>query len=154
MSKDLFLDHRIREIEKFDTWTKQETLNKGKQLAIDITDKGEIQLEEALAKLQRFSDLISNAIKELKPNIEIDKPITVNGVKLTYVNGGKIYDFGKDATWQHYQSKIDEAKAMQKLREKQLIKATESEDTILSDDEVVEGVPLKGYRKSYIKVTY
>ena len=73
MSKDLFLQHQIREIDLMDTWTKRETLNKGIQLAIDICNDGNIEPSEALVKLQRFSDLISNAIKEVKENTIVDK---------------------------------------------------------------------------------
>ena len=154
MSKDLFLEHRIQELDRFDTWTKRETLNKGKQLAIDIVNQGDITAEEALAKLTRFSDLISNAINELKPNIVIDKEININGVKLTYVSGGKILKYEDDPEWNQINSTIERLKVDLKFREDQLKKSSNTEDDVIFDGEVIPKVPVKTYRKSYIKVQY
>lgn len=149
-SKELFQELRLAEYEH--NFSKQECQMQGNELAERFTE--EYTPQRAVSNLVRLSEVINTALSNLKEKIIIDKPITENGVKFQHIQGGKIYDFAKDATWQHYQSKIDEAKAMQKLREKQLIKATESEDDIIVDDEILTGVPLKGYRKSYIKITY
>jgi hypothetical protein len=155
MSKDLFLEHRIREIERMDSWTKRETVNKGKQFAIDISNNGEVDPKEALAKLTRFKDLIESSIKELKPNIVIDKEVSINGVKLSYIEGGKILDYSEDAGWLHLKAKLDYYAKELKSREDQLKRAHELGKSYFDHNgEEIKPIPVKSYRKSYIKITY
>jgi len=155
MSKDLFLEHRIREIELMDTWTKRETTNKGRQFAIDIANQGEVDAKEALAKLTRFKDLIESSIKELKPNIVIEKEARVNGVTMTYIEGGKTYNFEEDAGWSHLNSKVEHYKKELKEREAFLVRAAKAGNAIIDHEgEEIQPVSVKGYRKSYLKVTY
>jgi len=135
-------------------FTKKDAKAQGIQLAKKVLDSGNIQPEEFTANLARLTEVLSNALATCKDNLHIDKPIQVNGVKISHVQGGAMYDFAKDATWNHLNGKINKLKNDLKFREKQLIEAAKSENDVLDDDEIIEKVPVKGYRKSYIKLEF
>ena len=154
-SKDLFMQLRNQDSFNFPAnYTKNEAKATGIKLAKQILDDGNITPEDATTRLARLTEVLNHAFKSLKDNLEIDKEVSVNGVKMSHVNGGAIYDFAKDATWAHYQDKIEKLKAEQKLREKKLIQASKSDDVVLDDGEQVNGIPVKSYRKSYIKIQF
>lgn len=154
MSKDLFLQMR-EEMSYNHDFTKKQAIKQGQELAKQFDDK-----ETAIANLARFTEVLNSAFKTLKDDLEFeDKQLNINGVKITKVEGGAIYDFAQDAVWSHLDSKIKKLKQDQKFREGQLKQAyKESQkvngNDILDDDEIVEPVRLKGYRKSYLKILF
>jgi len=150
MSKDLAL--QLSEQMAYDpTFSKQQAQMQGNELAGSILDH--LSPEDAVTRLARLTEVLNTAFANVKENLEIDKEITINGVKLKHVDGGAQYDFAKDATWSHLNEKIKKLKNDLKFREKQLIQASK-EEVISEDGEIVGEVPIKGYRKSYIRITY
>src|SRR6056297_682426 len=133
------------------TFSKQQAQMQGNELAGSILDH--LSPEDAVTRLARLTEVLNTAFANVKENLEIDKEITLNGVKLKHVDGGAQYDFAKDATWSHLNEKIKKLKNDLKFREKQLIQASK-EEVISEDGEIVGEVPIKGYRKSYIRITY
>ena len=155
MSKDLFMELRLQDQLQYPhDFSKVEAKQQGKQLAQRILDDGKVTPEQAVSQLARLTEVLNNSFKHLKDNLEIDKEVNVNGVKLSHVQGGAIYDFAKDAVWAHYEDKISKLKAQQKEREKKLLQATKSDDVVLDDGEIVSAIPVKSYRKSYIKILF
>jgi len=155
MSKELFFKMREEMTYNHD-FTKREAKQQGVELAKQFDDK-----ETALSQLARFTEVINSAFKTLKDDLDFDgKELNVNGVKFQKVEGGKIYDFAQDAVWSHLESKIKKLKSDQKYREDLLKKSyiesqkVDNQNPILDDDEIVEPVKLKGYRKSYIKILF
>ena len=151
MRKDLAL--QLTEQMAYDpTFSKQQAQMQGNELAGSILDH--LSPEDAVTRLARLTEVLNTAFANVKENLEIDKEITINGVKLKHVEGGAQYDFAKDAVWAHYEDKISKLKAQQKEREKKLLQATKSDDVVLDDNEIVSSIPVKTYRKSYIKILF
>lgn len=162
-TKELFTEMRLRdEFNYASDFTKKEAQKKGKELALSVLDAGQLTPIEAASKLARFSEVINVAFSELKNNIEVDKEVVSNGVKFQKVQGGKILDYEKDFVWQKINNELNDKKIELKSRQKKLDQAynesqkiDESERTpILDGDEIVEAIPLKGYKKSYIKILF
>ena len=136
------------------TFTKNDAKAQGIKLTKQILDSGNISPEEFTANLARLTEVLSNALATAKDSLHIDKEINVNGVKISHVQGGAIYDYAKDATWNHLNSKINKLKKDLKYREELLKQAAKSDVDVFDDDEIIEQVPVKGYRKSYIKLQF
>jgi len=135
------------------TFSKRQAIEQGQELAQQIKDNGNVSVEDATSKLVRMTTVFNEAFKQLKDEIQED--ISINGVNFKFVEGSPTYDFESDATWSHLYSKIDKLKTDLKYREKQLIKASKSEKTIVDDEGFeVEPVPVRGYKKSYVRITF
>ena len=133
------------------TFSKQQAQMQGNELANELLEN--LNADDAVTRLARLTEVLNTAFANVKDKLEIDKETTINGVKLKHVEGGAQYDFSKDATWSHLNEKIKKLKNDLKFREKQLIQASK-EEVISEDGEIIEQVPIKGYRKSYIRITY
>ena len=149
-TKDLAL--QLSEQMAYDpTFSKQQAQMQGNELAKSILEH--LSADDATTRLVRLTEVLNTAFANVKDKLAIDKETTINGVKLKHVEGGAQYDFAKDATWSHLNQKIKKLKSDLKHRETQLIQAAK-EEVINEDGEIVEQVPIKGYRKSYIRITY
>jgi hypothetical protein len=154
MSKELFF--QMREAMTYShEFTKRDAVAQGKELAKQFEDK-----PLAVSNLARLNEVLITAFNTLKAELDIDKETSVNGVKMQHVQGGAIFNFDEDATWADLNDQINKLKLQIKDREEKLKEAylnsqkIDNKSKVLDDGEVVEPVSVKGYRKSYIKVTY
>ena len=111
------------------TFTKKDAQQTGLKLAKTIIDGGEVSKHEALANLVRLSEVISNAITEIKESV-IHEKVTILGVEFTPLNGRTMYNFKDDHLWNDLSNKI-------KQRE-ELLKVALKSDEIIFDSEGVE----------------
>jgi len=158
-SSELFI--QMRELDYASEFSKKQAQLSGQNLSKKIIEEGNVSIPDAVTRLTRLSEVVNAWLKNLKDNLDFEgKELILNGVKFSKVEGGAIYDFAKDAAWQHMENEISRLKALQKEREKRLIEAykesqkTEDKTIIYDEGEQVEAIPLKGYRKSYVKMTW
>ncbi len=111
------------------TFTKKEAQQTGINLAKTIIDGGEVSKHEALANLVRLSEVINNAITEIKESV-IHEKVTILGVEFTPTNGRIMYNFKDDYLWSELSNKL-------KQRE-ELLKVALKSDEIIFDSEGVE----------------
>ena len=154
---------QMRELEYSPDFSKRKAKESGQNLSKKIIEEGNVSVPDAVSRLTRLAEVVNTSLKSLKDDLDFEgKELSLNGVKFTKVEGGAIYDFKKDAVWQHMENEINRLKTLQKEREKLLIssykesqKADKKERTTIFDEcEEVNPVPLKGYRKSYIKMSW
>jgi len=111
------------------TFTKKEAQQTGINLAKTIIDGGEVSKHEALANLVRLSEVINNAITEIKESV-IHEKVTILGVEFTPTNGRIMYNFKDDYLWSELSNKL-------KQRE-ELLKVALKSDEIIFDSEGIE----------------
>lgn len=154
---------QMRELEYSPDFTKRKAKQSGIDLSKKIINEGNVSVPDAVSRLTRLAEVVNTSLKNLKDDLDFEgKELSLNGVKFTKVEGGAIYDYAKDASWQHMENEINRLKALQKEREKLLASSyKESQKTdkkerteIWDEGELVEPIPLKGYRKSYIKMSW
>ena len=154
---------KMRELEYSPEFSKKQAQLSGQNLSKKIIEEGNVSVPDAVTRLTRLAEVVNTSLKNLKNDLDFEgKELSLNGVKFSKVEGGAIYDFKKDASWQHMENEISRLKALQKEREKLLIssyKESQKTDkkertTIFDEGELVEPIPLKGYRKSYVKMTW
>lgn len=158
-SSELFI--QMRELDYASEFSKKQAQLSGQNLSKKIIEDGNVSIPDAVTRLTRLAEVVNTSLKNLKDDLDFEgKELSLNGVKFSKVEGGAIYDFAKDAAWQHMENEISRLKALQKEREKRLIEAykesqkTEDKTIIYDEGEQVEAIPLKGYRKSYVKMTW
>jgi len=111
------------------TFTKKEAQQTGINLAKTIIDGGEVSKHEALANLVRLSEVINNAITEIKESV-IHEKVTILGVEFTPTNGRIMYNFKDDYLWSELSNKL-------KQRE-ELLKVALKSDEVIFDSEGIE----------------
>lgn len=160
-SSELFI--QMRELDYASEFSKKQAQLSGQNLSKKIIEEGNVSIPDAVTRLTRLAEVVNTSLKNLKDDLDFEgKELSLNGVKFSKVEGGAIYDFAKDAAWQHMENEISRLKALQKEREKRLIEAYKESQkpdknertTIFDEGEEVEPIPLKGYRKSYVKMTW
>ena len=160
-SSELFI--QMRDLDYASEFSKKQAQFSGQNLSKKIIKEGKLTVPDAITRLTRLAEVVNTSLKDLKDNLDFEgKQLNLKGVKFTKVEGGAIYDFAKDAAWQHFENEIERLKVLQKQREEKLIKSykesqkiNEKDRTKIYDDgEEVEAIPLKGYEKSYIKMTW
>lgn len=127
-NSETFLQLREQEIATlYDaTFTKKEAQQVGFNLAKQIIDGGEVSKHECLANLVRLSEVIGNAITELKESVSNEK-VTILGVEFTPTNGRTMYNFKEDEVWNSLSKKL-------KDREELLKVALKSDETIFDSE--------------------
>ena len=160
-SSELFI--QMRELDYASEFSKKQAQLSGQNLSKRIIEEGNVSIPDAVTRLTRLAEVVNTSLKNLKDDLDFEgKELSLNGVKFSKVEGGAIYDFAKDAAWQHMENEISRLKALQKEREKRLIEAykesqkiDEKDRTEIWDEGVeVKAIPLKGYKKSYVKMTW
>lgn len=121
------------------TFTKKEAQKTGYNLAKQIIDGGEVSKHEALANLVRLSEVINNAITEIKESV-IHEKVTILGVEFTPTNGRTMHNYKDDHLWNEINNKL-------KQREELLKVALKSDESIFDS----EGVEVPKISTSYAK---
>jgi len=151
-TKDQFLAMRAQEVEQLSyaqDFTKKEAQKAGKQLAKDVLDRGEENPKSVMTNLVRLSEVVNNATKELKDNLEVDKSETLNGVTFERRQTGNRLDYEKDAEYKRL-------KMLLKQREDLLKQATYSDDDVFDPNtgEVINAVPVKTHSKETLVIKF
>lgn len=131
-------------------FTKKEAKAKGQELAKTILDNGNANPVEVMATLVRLSEVINTFSETLKKDLNIsENETTFNGVHFKTRQGYPIYDYSADGMIDHYEKLLKQRKDLIKQASKTGKPAIDP-----NNGEVIEGVPIKGYTKDSIVITF
>ena len=147
MSKDLFLQMRESEI-MTDNFlpTKKEIKLNAEKFAIDIIDKGELDLTETFAQALRLNEaltVITAKLKEAMPEENFEG----FGLKGTFKSGGDTINYKDDAYWSDLKKQLTDREALLKL-------ALNSSDAIYDHEGVEVPKVSTTPRKSSLTINY
>lgn len=147
MSKDLFHIMREREVATNNFLpTKKDIQKSSKDLAKEIINSGNYNLQEVFSQSIRIQEAISVISDEIKKKLP-DENFEAFGIKGIFRNGGDTINFKDDEVWSDLKKKLEERET--------LLKASLSVEQIFYDSEGVE-VPKvsKTPRKSSLSISF
>ena len=131
-------------------FTKKEAKAKGQELAKTILDNGNANPLEVMATLSRLTEVINTFSETLKKDLNIpENETTLNGVHFKTRQGYPIYDYKQDGMINHYETLLKQRKDLIKQASKSGKPAVDP-----NNGEEIEGVPIKGYTKDSIVITF
>jgi hypothetical protein len=146
-NKDLFLELREAEEQGLlsPVYTKKKCAEVSKTLVAQVIEDGRLSPEEAVAQLSRISEIVTNALKDLKPYITENN--SVGGVTFTKINGRRMPQYETCDVYAELKRKL-------KDREELLKAALNSRSEIYDEEGVqVPKVPVK-YTDDAIQIRF
>lgn len=147
MSKQLF--EQMREVEIFTNRflpSKTEIVQSAEQLAKDLIDSGNLNIQEKYAEIRRLKEAVDVIESEFKKSLP-DENFEAFGLKGTFRNGGAVANYDEDIVYASIKKQLDDRKT--------LLDAALKTDEPFYDSEGVE-VPKvsKTARKSSLSISF
>lgn len=151
-TKDLAMMLRVENFEELNfaqDFTKKEAKQKGLKLAKTILDNGNINPLEVMATLVRLSEVINTFTAEMRNKLELNEETSINGVHFKSKQGYAQLDYSADGMIAHYENLLKQRKDLIK-------QAVKAEKPVVDPNtgEEINPVPLKGYTKDSITITF
>lgn len=119
MSKDLFALMRQQEIETSNFLpTKKEITKKANELAKEVINSGEFNIQELHAQALRNKEAFTVLEKELRDSLPQENS-EYFGLKATFVNGGNRLNYSEDPIYNELKKDLDARVELLKLAQKQ-----------------------------------